>query len=159
MYKFQVVAWNEHPVDDEARLTADTLSIAWNIKVVESAEYEGRKKKYFTTYWASEAKIQRSYENALAKFIQDNPGASMEDAQKAREPWRPQEALYAFLHSVGLMDIVDDKYVPLGWELSDPVPALNAAIGRTFIGKVGPDRDDPTKYPDNVFATYPVNEQ
>jgi len=126
----------------------DVISLRWSLQVVEDPRYDGtsggkpKVKDWFTTYWASQEKIEASYLKSTNKYLEDNPTATEDDVAQYVRRWKPQINTFEFLHACHLMERVEDEdnhtveYIPVGWELTPDglAEAVTAALGCIVYG-------------------------
>jgi len=143
----------------------NVISVRWSLQLVEDPRYDGTaggratKRFWFTTYWASEAKIQESYDKSVARYLGENPTAGEEDVAKYVRKWKPQTNLFEFLFACGLMEKKEGdqqvEYVPVGWEFGDIGQALTAAVNTVVYGKI----DQQGTYKDSLVHVSQVKEK
>jgi hypothetical protein len=148
----------------------NVISLRWNLQVVEDPRYDGTQGKpqtrfWFTTYWASDEKIQASYDNSVAKYLEKNPTADEDEIAERVHKWKPQANLHEFLYYCDLMDLVEDEennmveYVPKGWTFGQEAEAVTAALNSIVYGKIGPREFAGKKYKDALIKVARVHEK
>lgn len=171
LYKFQNVDWKEWATNHDLnfkglveKLTeqqvekANVISIRWELHCVE-APYEGRRRYFWTPYWARDEYIEAGLEKKIVRYLDNNPTAERKDAEKTVEPWRPQEMTYDYLWACGLMakDEEQEIYKRIGWAKGEEEQAFHAAIGRVVWGDIGPNESGTRE--DDLLGVSPVLEQ
>ena len=157
----------EHTEADKAEVSV--LSIRWDLQCVEDSRYDGttggkaKKRFWFTTYWASDAKIDESYQKSVNKYLKENPTADQEDVEKSVRKWKPQTNLFDFLFACGLMEKKEldqqVELVPIGWELDNISEAVTAAINTVVYGKIDKQKIGDREYPDSLVQVSQVKEK
>jgi hypothetical protein len=185
IYKFQVKGFSEWGSNKDLNISGlmsgdkqielsdqqqvNVISIRWDLQLVEDPRYDGsaggraQKRFWFTTYWASDEKIQASYDKSVARYLSENPTASEEDVAKYVRKWKPQVNLFEFLFACGLMEKKEGdqqvEYVPVGWEFGDIGQALTAAINTVVYGKIDKQTVGSTEYKDSLVHVSQVKEK
>lgn len=156
-------------LDENDKSNVSVISIRWDMQVVEDPRYDGstggrpQKRYWFTTYWASDAKIDESYQKSVNRYLEENPTAGEEDVAKHVRRWKPQINVFEFLFACGLMEKKEldqeVEYVPVGWEIDDIGQAVTAAINTVVYGKIDKQKIGSKEYPDSLVAVSQVKEK
>jgi len=143
----------------------DVLLVRWKLQCVEDPRYDGtsggkpQTRYWFTTYWASDEKIDAVYQASMAKYLTENPTATEEDVKRYVRKWKPQINTFEMLHACGLMERREEdsvvEYVPIGWELDKIGDAVIAALGTVVYGKI----DQQGEYKDSLVQVSQVKEK
>lgn len=144
------------------------LSIRWLLQCVEDPRYDGSAGKpqtryWFTTYWASDEKIDGSYQNSVNRYLTENPTATEDDVKKYVRKWKPQINTFEMLHACGLMERREGdsqvEYVPIGWEFDKMGDAIIAALGTVVYGKIDKQTIGDREFKDSLVQVSQVKEK
>jgi hypothetical protein len=171
-FKWQVKGFKEWGSNKDLngdKAQVNVLSIRWDLQCVEDPRYDGttggrpQKRFWFTTYWASDDKIDESYQKSVNRFLSENPTAGEDDVAKQVRKWKPQINLFEFLFACGLMEKKEldqqVEYVPVGWDISDVGQACTAAINTVVYGKIDKQKVGDREYPDSLVHVSQVKEK
>lgn len=181
-YKWQVKGFKEYgsnkglnikglmgEMSEADKAQVNVLSIRWDLECVEDPRYDGstggrsQKRYWFTTYWASEDKIDESYQNSTNKYLKENPTATEEDVAKNVRRWKPQINLFEFLFACGLMERQEldqeIEYLPQGWEFGQEHEACVSAINSIVYGKIDKQTIGDREFQDSLVSVSQVKEK